>query len=111
MKVLAITTFHQEGLELYGQRFIDTFAQNVDKQIDLVVYTEDCTPTNPQPDRIQIVDAKQVLPKLNAFKEKWGSVDKANGICPPDIKARRPRDWHKKFKWDAIRFANKVYAV
>ena len=28
-----------------------------------------------------------------------------------DIKARRPRDWHKKFKWDAPRFANKTYAV
>ena len=24
---------------------------------------------------------------------------------------RRPKDWHKEFKWDAIRFANKVYAV
>ena len=68
MKVLALTTFHQAGLEQYGQRMIDTFAQNVDKQIDLIVYTEDCTPTNPQPDRIQIVDAKAVLPKLNGLQ-------------------------------------------
>ena len=111
MKVLALTTFHQAGLEQYGQRMIDTFAQNVDEQIDLIVYTEDCTPTHPQPTRIQIVDAKAVLPKLNAFKAKWKDEPKANGICPPEIKARRPRDWHKKFKWDAIRFANKVYAV
>ena len=38
-------------------------------------------------------------------------MPKANGTPPDDIKARRPRDWHKAFKWDAVRFANKVYAV
>ena len=49
------------------------------------------------------------MPKLNKFKETWGSVPKANGKCPwPE---RRPRDYHKEFKWDAVRFANKVYAV
>ena len=52
-----------------------------------------------------------MLPKLVAFKMKWGAVPKANGIPPDDIKARRPRDWHKEFKWDAVRFANKTYAV
>ena len=57
------------------------------------------------------MDAKQTLPKLNAFKARWANDPRANGIPPDDIKARRPRDWHKKFKWDAIRFANKVYAV
>jgi len=51
------------------------------------------------------------LPKLNAFKERWKDDPKANGIPPAEIKARRPRDHHKTFKWDAVRFANKVYAV
>ncbi len=68
-------------------------------------------PINPKPSQIEIIDAKQALPKLNAFKERWGNVEKANGIPPEEIKARRPRDWHKKFKWDAVRFANKTYAV
>ena len=109
--ITVCTTFHKPGLDLYGQRFIDSFAEKVDKQINLLVYAEDCTPNNPDPEQIKVLDAKQTLPKLNAFKARWANDPRANGIPPDDIKARRPRDWHKKFKWDAIRFANKVYAV
>jgi hypothetical protein len=109
--VTVITTFHQPGLELYGQRFLDSFAQNIDKKIKLLVYTEDCNPTNPDPEQITILDAKEHLPKLNSFKERWKNDPKANGKPPKDIVQRRPRDHHKAFKWDAIRFANKVYAV
>ena len=109
--ITVCTTFHKPGMDLYGQRFIDSFAGKVDKQINLLVYAEDCIPNNPDPEQIKVLDAKQTLPKLNAFKARWANDPRANGIPPDDIKARRPRDWHKKFKWDAIRFANKVYAV
>ena len=110
-EIIVLTTFHQPGLDTYGQRFLDSFAQRVDKRIKLLVYAENCNPVNPDPEQITILDAVKELPKLNAFKERWANIDKANGIPPDDIKARRPRDWHKKFKWDAIRFANKTYAV
>ena len=110
-EIIVVTTFHPEGMEVYGQRFIDSFAQNVAKGIKLVVYAEDCTPVNPDPNQITILDAKQELSKLNTFKAKWKDDPKANGIPPDHIKAKRPRDWHKEFKWHAIRFANKVYAV
>jgi hypothetical protein len=109
--ITVVTTFHKPGLDLYGQRFLDSFAQRVDKRIKLLAYAEDCSPVNPDPSQITILDAKEALPKLNAFKEKWKDVPKANGIPPADIKARRPRDWQKEFKWDAVRFANKTYAV
>lgn len=109
MSITVITTFHKPGLDLYGQRFLDSFAKNVDKKIKLLVYAEDCVPVNPDPEQITILDSKQALPKLSAFKDKWKDVPKANGKCPwPE---RRPRDWNKEFKWDAIRFANKTYAV
>jgi len=111
LDITVVTTFHKEGLDLYGQRFLNSFAANVGERIKMLVYAENCTPVNPNPKQITILDAKESLPKLNAFKEKWKNVPKANGVCPPEIKARRPRDWHKEFKWDAIRFANKVYAV
>lgn len=112
MKILVVTTFHKEGLDTYGQRFMDTFSKNVDPKIDLRVYAENCDPVVNDPhDRIAVFSAETNLDKLQAFKQKWKDVPKANGVCPPDIKARRPRDWHKQFKWDAIRFANKVYAV
>jgi len=96
---------------LYGQKFITSFEENVDKRIQLYVYAEDCSPVVKDPTQVLVFNAKEALPKLNAFKEKWGNVPKANGIPPEDIKARRPRDHHKAFKWDAVRFANKVYAV
>jgi hypothetical protein len=109
--ITVVTTFHKPGLELYGQRLLDSFAERVDKRIKLLVYAENCSPVNPDPNQITILDAGSVLVKLNRFKETWKDDPKANGIPPDDIKARRPRDWHKTFKWDAIRFANKVYAV
>jgi len=109
--VTVVTTFHKEGLDLYGQRFLDSFAENVEVKVKLLVYAEDCDPINPNPDQITILNAEEALPKLNAFKARWKDDPKANGIPPEHIKARRPRDWHKKFKWDAIRFANKTYAV
>ena len=109
--ITVVTTFHQPGLEQYGQRFLDSFAQRVDKKIKLLVYAENCKPVNPDPAQITVLDAVEVLPKLNAFKSRWNNDPKANGIPPAEIKERRPRDWHKTFKWDAVRFANKVYAV
>jgi hypothetical protein len=106
--ITALTTFHKPGLDLYGQRFIDSFARHVDKKIKLLVYAENCSPVNPDNEQIIIVDAKQ-LNKLNQFKARWSNVPKANGKCP--FPEKRPRDHHKEFKWDAVRFANKVYAV
>ena len=107
--ITVVTTFHQAGLEKYGQRFLDSFAQRVDKRIKLWVYVENCAPVNLDVDQITVIDAVQQLPKLQQFKALWRGVPKANGVCPwPE---RRPRDHHKAFKWDAVRFANKVYAV
>ena len=106
--ITTLTTFHKPGLDLYGQRFIDSFAKNVDKKIKLLVYAENCTPVNPDNNQITIIDAKELI-KLNQFKSRWGNVPKANGKCP--FPEKRPRDHHKEFKWDAVRFANKVYAV
>ena len=109
--ILAVTTFNKEGLELYGQRFLNSFAERVDKRIKLLVYAENCSPVNPDPSQITIYEAEKQLHLLQDFKKQWKNVPKANGIPPDDIKAKRPRDWDKKFKWDAVRFANKVYAV
>lgn len=107
--ITVLTSFHPQGMAIYGEKFLDSFAKHMDKRIKLLVYAEDCKPNNPDPSRIEILDQKKTLPKLNAFKERWGNVPKANGKCPwPE---RRPRDWNKEFKWDAVRFANKVYAV
>ena len=77
--ITVVTTFHKPGLDLYGQRFLDSFAQRVDPRIKLLVYAESCNPKNPNPEQITILNAKEVLPKLNAFKEKYKDVPHANG--------------------------------
>ena len=110
-QITVVTTFHPSGLQKYGQRFLDSFALRVDKRIKLLVYAEDCTTINPDPSRIEILDAKVVLPKLNAFKSTWGHVPKANGDVSNEPQRHTRKDWDKKFKWDAVRFANKTYAV
>lgn len=109
--ITVVTTFHPEGYSKYGKRFIESFAKHVDKRIKLVVYAEDVTPENPDPNRIEIVNAKQALPKLNVFKERWKNDPKANGDISADPVRSRRKDSDKKFKWDAVRFANKTYAV
>ena len=109
--ITVVTTFHPAGYSQYGKRFIDSFAKRVDPRIKLLVYAENVEVDNPDPKRITIFKAEKELKLLQEFKNKWKNDPKANGTPPPDIKARRPRDWNKAFKWDAVRFANKVYAV
>jgi hypothetical protein len=109
--ITVVTTFNKQGMDLYGQRFIESFEENVDESIKLFVYAEDCFPAIVGRHRVFELQTRQLLPKLMEFKKRWKDVPKANGIPPDDIKARRPRDHHKEFKWNAVRFANKVYAV
>ena len=110
--ITVVTTFHQAGLDLYGQRFLDSFSQNVETKIKLLVYAESCTPViDPKCKNITVFDSFEALPKLNVFKEKWGSVPHANGDISSHPARQGRKDWNKAFKWDAVRFANKVYAV
>jgi len=109
--ITVVTTFHKPGLDLYGQRFLNSFAEKVDPKIKLLVYAEDCSPVNPNSEQITILNAKEVLPKLNAFKEKYKNVPHANGNIAQHPARNGRKDWNKEFKWDAVRFANKTYAV
>jgi len=109
--ITVVTTFHPEGYSLYGKRFLESFAAKVDKRIKLIVYAEGVKPENPDPTRIEILDQKTALPKLIAFKERWKDVPHANGDISKHPARNGRKDWNKEFKWDAIRFANKVYAV
>ena len=109
--ITVVTTFHPEGYSTYGERFLDSFAKRVDKRIKLIVYAEGIKPRNPDPSRIEILDQEATLPKLVAFKERWKDEPKANGDISKDPVRSRRKDSNKAFKWDAVRFANKTYAV
>jgi len=110
MKIEVVTTFHEQGLKQYGQRMIDTFVKNWPSEIILNVYPEKCNPRVPDHSRITLTDLDSVK-ELADFKERWKNVPKANGNVTDDPIRSQRKDAGKGFKWDAVRFAHKVYAI
>ena len=97
MKHTLITTFHQAGMEQYGQRMIDTFEQYWPDEVDLVVYTENCHPTKTK-DNVRFVDTLAVNPNLVEFLERHKDNPLAHGRAgPPEVFQA-----NKQFKWDAV---------
>ena len=109
-KFAVITTFNNSGLQKYAQKMIDTFAANWPEEVTLYVYAEDCTPTIPAKNVI-LRDLHQSSLPLVEFKNKWKKVPKANGDVSQDPIRSRRKDAGKGFKWDAVRFAHKVYSI
>ena len=109
MKYTIVTTFNAHGYETYGRRMIQTFLQNWPSNVILVVYAEDCVVTETA-DNLIVRDLNQVQ-ELVAFKNKWKGVPKANGDVSNDPVRSLRKDSGKGFKWDAVRFAHKVYSI
>lgn len=107
MKYTVITTFHEPGLKQYGQRMIDAFDQHWPQAVDLIVYAENCQPRAPS-DRVKIVDLLAVSPDLVNFKRRHQNNPVANGTV---MKETGIPFKDNNFKWDAVRFSHKVYAV
>lgn len=110
MRYAVVTTFHNQGLLDYAQKMIDTYCQNWPDEVKLYIYPENCNPVVANKDKV-IVRPLELVEDLNRFKTKWKNIPKANGIPPDEIKRKRPRDWRKEFKWNAVRFAHKVYSI
>jgi hypothetical protein len=110
MKIAVVTTFHEAGLQKYGQNMIDTFCQNWPAEITLHVYPEKCNPVIYNHDRVTLTDLDSVK-ELTKFKEQWKNVPKATGDVSNDPVRSKRKDAGKGFKWDAVRFAHKVYAI
>ena len=107
-KFTVLTTFNQQGLQLYGQRMINSFLDRMPNEIDLYVYAERCSPYIRKSERnVIVIDHENALPEMKAFKERYANDPRANGKGPDNKRL----DARKAFKWDAIKFCNKVYAV
>lgn len=109
MKYTVVTTFNARGYETYGRRMIQTFLENWPSNVLLVVYAEDCV-VSETADNLIVRDLNQV-DELVAFKTKWQGVPKANGDVSTDPVRSLRKDLGKGFKWDAVRFAHKVYSI
>ena len=110
MKIAVVTTFHEEGLKKYAQRMIDTFCTNWPEEITLHIYPEKCNPAIRNHNHVTLTDLDSVK-ELMAFKEQWKDVPKANGDVSADPVRSKRKDSGKGFKWHAVRFAHKVYAI
>ena len=110
MKYTVCTTFNASGYEKYGRRMIQTFLQAWPAEVQLVVYAEGCTVSESAPNLI-VHDLATASPELVTFKNTWQGVPKANGDVSQDPVRSKRKDAGKGFKWDAVRFAHKVYAI
>ena len=108
MKYTVITTFHQAGLELYGQKMIDTFEQYWPESVDLVIYAENCSPVV-RKSNVRVVDLLEVSKECRRFVKRHRDNPEAHGGLGP----HNEHDWTEKksFKWQAVRFCYKVFAV
>jgi hypothetical protein len=106
MKYTVITSFHEEGLKQYAQRMINTFEQNWPSDVDLVVCAENCRPQTTRPNT-RMYDLLSLSANCRAFVERHRNNPLAHGRAgPPDV-------WNPKkaFRWNAVRFAYKVFSV
>jgi hypothetical protein len=86
---------------------IQTFLQNW--PVNLVVYAEGCG-VNETAANLEVRDIS-VVEELTAFKQCWQGIPKANGDVSADPVRSQRKDAGKGFKWDAVRFAHKVYSI
>ena len=110
MKIAVVTTFHEKGLKDYGQKMINSFCENWPEEITLHIYPELCNPAIKNHNHVTLKRLEEVS-ELMAFKEKWKNVPKANGDVSQDPVRSKRKDAGKGFKWHAVRFAHKVYAI
>lgn len=110
MKYAVVTTFNGQGYETYAQRMLQTFLTNWPQEVDLLVYSENCQVQEAGPN-LHAFDLARSSPGLVNFKAKWKNDPRANGDVSRDPIRNKRKDAGKGFKWDAVRFSHKVYAV
>ena len=110
MKYTVVTTFNADGYNQYGTRMIDTFLTAWPKDVQLLVYAEDIH-VSQSATNLQVLDLAAASASLVEFKRQWSKVPKANGDISKDPVRSLRRDSGKAFKWNAVRFAHKVYAI
>lgn len=110
MSIAVLTSFNQSGYDQYGSRMIQSFLQHWPKEIQLHVYAQDCV-VKESAINLTVHDLHASAPALVQFKSRWQHTPKANGDVSKDPIRSKRRDAGKGFKWDAVKFAHKVYAI
>ena len=109
-KFSVVTTFHKAGYDKYGSRMIDTFLANWPQEVHLYVYAEDCEVTQSAPN-LTVYDFHSRVPALVAFKDRYRDDPRANGKLPMGPANSKGKQRGIGFRWDAVRFSHKIYAI
>jgi hypothetical protein len=120
MKVDVVTTFNQNGYEVYGKTMVETFDKHWPKDVVLHVYTEGFD-LDSFSERVIEHKLENSL-DLMAFKERWKNDPVAHGkIQGIEGGLKRPTKFvhpkHSKhanvdsFLYDAVRFSHKVMSI
>lgn len=113
-----ITTCHAAGYRDYGQVMVDTFLAHWPAEVPLLLYHEGFDPPS-APGRIVPRDLAGASPALMAFKARHAGNPRAHGKVQPRRRLRigplslpLPLEGRKApYRWDAVRFAHKSYAI
>lgn len=92
-KFSMVTTFHQAGYDLYGKNMLESFDRYYPQQIDLHVYYEGNLP-EVKSDRIHYYAYEDHCPEFYEFEKR-----------------NKDRQYPPGFRYQAIRFAHKPYAI
>ncbi len=116
-----VTTCHAAGFEVHGRRMVETFDQHWPANVRLLLYCEGFDPVVPS-ERVEVRDLLATCPDLVAFKARHANDPKAHGL----LRRIRPRfrldpyrggvrlrgmNWGLGYRWDAVRFAHKTFAI
>jgi len=113
-----VTTCHAAGYESYGRVMVDTFLEHWPHEVPLMLYHEGFVPPS-APGRIEAYDLNAASPELVAFKARHRDNPRAIGQWRPRRRLRLgplsiPLPWRVKkaaYRWDAVRFSHKSYAI
>lgn len=113
-----VTTCHAAGYETYGRTMVDTFLEHWPHGVPLMLYHEGFAPPS-VPGRIEPHDLNAASPELVAFKARHHDNPRAIGQWRPRRRLRLgplsiPLPWRVKkaaYRWDAVRFSHKSYAI
>lgn len=116
-KIAVLTTFNDDGYNLYAKKMLESFAEHWDKEIQMMVYYEETKP-DIESDNIMYLNLNEVSPDIVAFKTKYkndpiangelGTSD--NGLIRPDTVSLKHK-FTPSFLFDAVRFSHKVYSI
>lgn len=108
------TAMSAKGLEDYGLRFLDSFAEYWPRNVRLEVFSEDAAKIEKlvlsTSRRIDLYDLTQDV-YFQLFMRRHASDPAAKGQTPRSSWRRKDHEQGYSFRTDAVKFAHKVFAI